>query len=374
MKNVGIITMHKIINYGSALQAYALQTYIERLGYKCTLIDYAYPNEFHLNGNNRKLSCKKIFMGLRYRLLMSLFYHKREQVKKFEKFWKDNFHLTKPFLCRRDLFGAPPSFDLYVTGSDQVWNPRHMKGDSSFFCDFIKNGANRIAYAASISSKQLHGQYLDLYESFFNKYSAIGVREKSAVGLVSSLSGQKTVWVCDPTMLLRVEDYSLMASSSVIREQEPYLLIYILGYNFNPHPMVDIVVEKIANRFGLKKIYLQCNNVEGLGKKSCKMISAAGPNEFLYLFKNASFVITSSFHGTVYSLLFEKQFISLSSMDDDRIPSLLEFMRLEDRLVVNKSDIVDFEKIDFTKVRPLVEAFRNSSEKFLKESITKYIL
>ena len=71
--------------------------------------------------------------------------------------------------------------------------------------------------------------------------------------------------------------------------------------------------------------------MEGLGKKSCKMISAAGPNEFLYLFKNASFVITSSFHGTVYSLLFEKQFISLSSMDDDRIPSLLEFMRLEDR-------------------------------------------
>lgn len=299
MKKIGIITMHRIRNYGSALQAYALQSVIEKMGYECFLIDYMFPNAYHKDKVKKKWSMLKVYKGMLYRLKMAFFYKNKEQNKFFHDFQKSLFHLTQPYFSHQDLFDNPPSFDLYITGSDQVWNSKHMKGDSAFFCDFIKNGANRISYAASFSSKHLEKQYEKSYAGYLKKYAAIGVREENSVRIVNEIAQKQAVCVCDPTLLLKREDYSKLAEYSKINLEGPYILVYILGYNFNPHPMVDVLVENEIKKQGLQVVYLLCNNVEGLGKNAMK-ISSAGPCEFLWLFEHASFVITSSFHGTVF--------------------------------------------------------------------------
>lgn len=373
MKKIGIITMHRIRNYGSVLQAYALQRVIEKLGYDCFLIDYVFPNAFHNVKYGGKWTLSKIYRAVLNRVGMKLFYQNNKQNIRFRDFQTTRFHLTKLYANHTDLYENPPEFDLYVTGSDQVWNPKHMKGDSSFFCDFIKNGANRISYASSFSSKHLDEQYKNLYASFLNKYSAIGVREKSSIKIVREIAQKDAVWVCDPTLLLKREDYVKLATLSQIKLVQPYILVYVLGYNFNPHPMVDILVENEAKLRKLQIVYLQCNNLEGVLKKGM-MVSSAGPYEFLWLFEHASFVITSSFHGTIFSLLFEKQFFSVSSKEDDRIASLLDKVHLSDRLVSNVSEISDKKDINYAVVSKNVDHFRSQSFDFLKESIDNALM
>lgn len=375
MKKVGIITMHRIQNYGSALQAYALQTVICRLGYECRIIDYVFPNAYHLAGTRRKLTVGRIYRALVSRILMKIFYRSKEQTALFSDFRKDKFMVTDTYNTRDDLFGKPPVFDLYVTGSDQVWNPKHMKGDSAFFCDFIRNGAKRIAYAASISSNYLSGQEELSYGSLLGKYSAIGVRENDSVEYIGKLAKMQACCVCDPTLLLNKQDYLELAECSRMKIKQPFILVYTLGYNFNPHPMIDGVIDAVRKKYNCPVVYLRCNNLEGLGKgRGSYRVSAAGPNEFVWLFANARCVVTSSFHGSIFSLLFEKQFVSVSSSADNRIPSLLQYLQLGDRLETSEKRAEFEREIDYNEVNPLMEKMKVASLEFLKKSIEDNIL
>lgn len=374
---IGILTMHKIYNYGSALQAYALQNVIIEMGYKCKIIDYQYPNSYH-SFRNRKLTLKKIVKGIIYKIKMKMFYKRSEQKRLYHQFWEDFFHLTKKYNSRNEIFAEPPNFDLYITGSDQVWNPKHMKGDSVFFCDFINNGKHRISYASSFSSANLDEVFIEPYTNLLRKYFAISVREESGVKIVKQLTGADAKSVCDPTLLLTEADYAPLASHSSIYIERPYLLAYILGYNYNPYPLIQQVINKISKEKKISVVYLLCNNLNGFRGTHSRTISAAGPNEFLYLFKNASFVITSSFHGTAFSLIFEKDFYAITKGDgsDDRIISLLDRVKLKSRSLSMKSELgyLETEKIDYKKITPELMKYREDSLSFLKKIICDSII
>lgn len=369
---IGILTMHKIYNYGSSLQAYALQKSIIGMGYECNIIDYKYPNSYH-STKKRKLTLKKILKGITFRIKMNLLYKRKEQKKLFHHFWEEYYHLTKTYNSRTEIFENPPEFDLYVTGSDQVWNPRHMKGDSVFFCDFIKNGKHRISYAASFSSANLDVAYREMYTNFLSKYFAIGVREESGVNIVKQLIGADAKCVCDPTLLLTAADYIPLANHSSIHIERPYILAYILSYNYNPYPLIQQVINKVSKETKMSVVYLLCNNLDGFKGGDSLTISAAGPNEFIYLFKNASYVITSSFHGTAFSLIFEKDFYAITSgsASDDRIVSLLNKVKLKSRSFEMKSELREFdlEKIDYSKITPELNKYRDGSLQYLKQVI-----
>ena len=119
MKRVGIVTMHKVVNYGSALQAWATQEVIRRLGYDVLIIDYVYPNAFHIKDKKRNIARSVLQWCLHF--CQGFPWEKKR--KHFEKFWNDNFNLTQTYPCVESIYNNPPDFDVYVAGSDQIWNP-----------------------------------------------------------------------------------------------------------------------------------------------------------------------------------------------------------------------------------------------------------
>ena len=372
-KKVGIITMHKVVNYGSALQAYALQRKIDDLGFESFLIDYTYPNEYLLSERTIKLSIRKIIKVICVRLFFFLFYKKKKQLQLFNQFWKNNFQLTEIYRNKKEIFDNPPDFDVYVTGSDQVWNPVHMKGDPTFFCDFVKNGNKRISYAASFSSGDIDINYKLAYREYLNKYAFISVRENKGVDVVNNLIRKDAICVCDPTLLLTKDEYSHLSNQSTLNIDKPYILAYILNYNFNPYPTIQEVIDKIKRKTKLPVVYLLCNTLNATFKPNSKIISAAGPNEFLWLFQHASYIVTSSFHGVAFSLIFEKQFYAVTenTSKDGRIRSLLEETGTGTRMILTGDDVdsLSVDELDYSLVRDKLENYRNKSIEFLQKSL-----
>ena len=369
--------MHRVLNYGSALQAYALQTTMEKLGHACNLIDYQYP--YVDSGSNSLPQRLLTFLNKWVRRLLRLcsdpqgIFHGRIRRNAFIRFYRERYKLTSYYRSHEELSTNPPSFDLYVTGSDQVWNYNYMKGDSVFFCDFIQNGAPRIAYSASFAISDISGVYAKTYGELLRKYTAIGVREKGAVDIVRNLSQKEAIAVCDPSLLLSVSDYSVLSKRSTIRVHEPYLLVYILDYQFNPHPLIEDIIDRISTERHLRVVYL-CGAAPWRKVRNAVVIDQAGPNEFVYLFKHASFVVTSSFHGVAFSLLFKRQVYGVveSTEDTDRAGSLFRMVGAESNAIPATSTIDSFieSEIDYTAVSPLLEQYKKRSLDFLRESIT----
>lgn len=378
-KKALIITMHRIINYGSALQAWALQESIKKMGFDVQLIDYRYPNDYYFNHCKcerfslrhflKKITLKNVLSVFKYKIL----YQSKKQQNLFHQFWQDYFSLTKEYVSPNDLKENPPIADVYVTGSDQVWNPKTMYGDPAFFLDFGNSLIPRISYAASFGINVIPDEYKDEYIKYINKYKDLSIREKTGIEIVKSLTGRDSTLVCDPTLLLTKEDYSILASSSTIKIDKPYLLAYILDYAYNPRPAIDYVIKQVSKKLGLHIVYLLCGNVNGY-KIGSTTVSAVGPNEFCKLFHDASFVVTSSFHGTVFSLINEKSFYAITSAEktDSRISSLLQEVGLKDRGIPANQllDIQSFNlNVDYTLVRSEVLRIRKNSIDYLKHSL-----
>ena len=369
-EKVGIITMHRVNNAGSALQAYALYHAVCKLGYKCEIIDYQYPNEYHKQENKNEQTTP-FFTRLWQRIKYFILYRSRAQQKRFNDFQTQAWKSSNYYPNRESLINNPPQYDICITGSDQVWNPRCMKGDSIFFCDFSPNTPH-IAYASSFTQGDIPQDLKSHYAHHLSTYQAIGVRENSGVKLIEKLVAKKAEIVCDPTLLLTASDYAPFIAKAHTYTRKRYLLAYILDYAFNPYPTIQEVIKRISREQGLEVIYLMANSVNNyrLGQS----ITSAGPNEFLKLFSEASYVVTSSFHGVAFSLLFEKDFYTIvpnKEMEDGRIQSLLQAVGAQDRAIKQGEDIskVKETKINYDFIRPRIMEYRERSLHFLQSAI-----
>lgn len=378
-KKVLIITMHRIKNFGSALQAWALQESVKKMGYDACMIDYKYPNGYYFSHATKnpsiqkplwkKITLKKIFNVIKRKFL----YQTKKQNELFSQFWSKYFILTKTYDSPEELQTTPPEADIYMTGSDQVWNPNTMYGDPAFFLDFGNPTTPRISYAASFGTNQIPEEYKDRYARYIAQYRHLSIRENTGVEIVKSLTGRDSSLVCDPTLLLTKEDYAVLAADSTVKIDKPYLLAYILDYAYNPRPAIDHIIEQVSKRMGLHVVYLLCGNTNGY-RWGSTTISAAGPNEFARLFHDASFVVTSSFHGTAFSLINEKPFYAVTpaAKSDSRISSLLHEVGLDNR-GVPAHKLLDFKsmnlEVDYTSVRPNMLNLRTNSLNYLQQSL-----
>lgn len=372
MKRVGIITMHRVLNVGSILQAYALCEKIEQLGAHAEIIDYKYPNAFHKGEREHQNIWNSISM-LPKRLKYFVLYRSAAQKKRFQLFYKSKMRLSRHYPDRNELYQSPPHYDLYLTGSDQVWNPICMKGDGAFFFDFAKD-AIKASYASSFSTTEIPSDIKEIYAEYLKTYSYVGVREMSAVNLVKDIVNKDARLVCDPTLLLTKSDYINLAKGSEIKPKRyPYILVYALSYAYNPYPQIENVVNVIKKKLGYKVVYLYANTVEHyhIGQS----ITSAGPSEYLDLFLNAKFVVTSSFHGTAFAINFEIPFISVipgSAKKDSRIMSLLKTLGLSSQAITT-NQVMPKElpiKIDYDRVRLKLKQYRDDSESFLKQVLS----
>lgn len=354
--------MHRPVSFGSSLQAYALQYKIESLGYNAEIIDYKYPNSLHSKQNYFKRCLVKIF-----RLLMNMPFGFPNIIEgyRFRNFRLNYLKLSSTYNSASDLVANPPLYDIYCTGSDQVWNSKFTKGDTSFLLSFISKDNKKISYASSFAIDYIVSDYIQLYKTYLSQYEHISVRESSGIKIIRELVARPAQLVCDPTLLLTKEEWQPLIQYSKIKINKPYILVFMLTYSFNPYPEADRIIDKVKHELGHHIVFLSGRKQDYL-RKDATVIKSAGPCEFLELVWNASYIITSSFHGVAFSVNFEKDFIAIvkKGHTDSRLISFLKKVNMEDHAVAY--DSLDNLSLAHTKSYTELQKFRNDSINYLE--------
>lgn len=362
---IGIITMHRVQNVGSILQAYALQHKIEQLGHKAELIDYVFPPI-----QKESISFKNIVSwgidGIQG-------FPSRKRYYKYESFREQLLHCSPKQYTRDSLLKDPPKYDIYCTGSDQVWNPQHVGKDTSFMLDFINNGSSKISFASSFATNEVSEPYFSLYASNIKKYSHITVREQSGVEIVKKMTGKEATTVCDPTLLLTADEWSPIANRSNIKVPNGYILVYLLRYMFDPRPGFYNIVEFVRHALQLP-VYQYNPYTRDSFRYGIRSLRGMGPEDFINLIKNASFVVTDSFHGVAFSTVFNKPVIGVikdSTAGDGRIATLRKKVGGENSIVFYDQQVGrDYFDTSLYKCDDLlVDKYRKASIEELKKML-----
>lgn len=367
-KKVEVITLHRIVNYGSVLQAYATQKVLEKKGCEVEFIDY-YPERMHMFGMLKRIKNKSNKLGKSFllrtiaRIVMLPSYIKRFYV--FKKFIKNNLNMsTITYQNEQQLRKNPPIADYYCTGSDQVWNAGwNEKIDTPFFLDFETNGKKCFSYAASFGKSKLEDWEKEGTKKLLSKYSYLSMREKSGVEIVNDLGFNNAINVLDPTLLLNKEDWGKLASNKYKNQK------YIFVYNLNRNDKIDKYAEKLAKAKKLKIYYVSYafHEFYKRGKMKCNV----RVEDFLALIKNAEYVITDSFHATAFSINFNTQFmIVFPEKYSTRVENILKITGLESRIVRDYNDIsLADEKIEFSLANLKLKEERGMANNYIEKII-----
>lgn len=384
---IGIITCHRVPNYGSFLQAWSLSHYLQEEGYKVEIIDYIYPNLYHFRkvynkedgGEKQIKSIKDKF----HRYIVDRWY--RASSKRGIEFFvysffakyifhnpTKNFFLELP-LSRKTYHNniqikkAANNYDILIVGSDQIWNPRFSGYDSTFFLQFGGTNVKRIAYSASFGVIKLPEQYKDNYKKWLSTFSSIATREETGTKIVKELLGKPGIHVLDPVMLFSAQQWEAIIPQS--NQNQPYILSYCLDYIYKVYPFVDKIFEDISLKLNLHKVSLYKSTLA-----DCTIFNNLHPFEFVRFIKNASFILVTSFHGLAYSILFHVPFLVIypqEPINDSRIYDLLETFELSNRIVKIGETVSNnqLEDIDWDKVDKIYNKILNTSKKYLFEAI-----
>ena len=359
--------MHRVLNYGSALQAYALQQAICDMGFSAELIDYIYPNKEHL-----KISFKKRIKLALICIFFGNFRHKKK--RKFEEFYHAYFKCSdETYKTSKDFIEYPTNYDIYITGSDQVWNPIHVLNDNTFLLDFVPDEKSKISYASSFSVNKIDYNLTSRYSKYLSRYKYLSVREYSGVKIINDLISRKAEIVCDPTLLLNKKEWLSLLQNQQPLIKKPYILVYILRYSFYPYPEINKIINDIQRCLDLHVVILDVSSAS-LNKRNSSLIKDAGPLDFLNLVSNAEFVITTSFHGTAFATNLEIPFYSVISRDNDdtRIIDFLRIIGAQNRAIFYNDSDIDYNlSVDFTDIRKHLEQFKSHSRSYLSEAIKK---
>ncbi|MDY6371072.1 MAG: polysaccharide pyruvyl transferase family protein [Bacteroidales bacterium] len=350
--NIKIITIHAMHNPGSVFQCYALQTYLEEQGCSVQIINYL-PKYLFDEHNPFQYFVKK------------LLFHKvlKSRGKKFEGFINKELHLTKACYSFEELVAASYEADLFLTGSDQLWNGDFICGrDPAYYLKFTDN-PNKASFSTSAGKTKIDSQHLERLKRDLQSFKYISVRESSTAKELSDALGREVEWVCDPVFLLKADDYYPFIS------QKNNFGNYVLVYMAPSSPQLDNIVNYYKNK---GYTIVLCGGVTSRCK--CDVhIKDSGPEDFLTLIKNAQCVISTSFHATAFCHIFHVPFITIMPEgNNERIRSLVDYTGLESRAIEldNNWDIsaistpIDWERVD-TKIESLI----NGSKAYLKKVI-----
>lgn len=359
-KRVYIITRHAIANYGSILQAYATQKIFENLGYETKIIDYIPEEEKTKNLCNTYIKNSKFWnKNFITRLLYKVVQKKNVENmnKRFSTYRSELLKLTEQQYSNNDeLRKKLPLADIYCTGSDQVWGKIGSKEyDETYFLDFAPNGKKCISYAASFGKSKINDDVIKKLPTLLSKYDSLLVRENTAVNIIRKFGFKNVKEVLDPTLVLDKDSWEKMIEP--VKESKKYIFVYQLHHNkfFNKY------ARYVSKETGLGLI--RVNPSIYFKFKPGKFRYKVNPGQFLDYIKNAEYVLTDSFHGTVFSILFNKKFVDiLPNVTSTRITSLLDLLHLNDRIIYDKLDCEKLlKKIDYPEVNNILEKEKEKS-------------
>jgi hypothetical protein len=349
MKNIAILTFHFCENFGAVMQCYALKRTVESLGaLNVTIINYC---PWEDKNTYRDLYVKNSF---------------DKKTADFSLFREEylNIHSTK----LRELSAENSSdCDIYIVGSDQVWNPLYGKYNKAYFLSFVPGPAKKISYAASLGLDLEHPLIVpQIYKENLAGFDAISVREDIYKDFLEHILERKVYTTLDPALLLNVADYDLLADQADCGQSTPFILLY----TFELVPAMIEYANVFARYNNWDIIHFYGDMPEDFFTGKSKTFAFDGPKEILWYFQNAQMVLTSTYHGIVFAVLFDKNFYAwVDNTNKIRLKDLLHKLGLEDRIITGFLDIERTKAIDFSRVKQKLQIVRETSLDYLCMSL-----
>lgn len=315
---VGLLTIHAAHNYGSMLQAYALQRTVADQGAEVELIDYLPPCIMDGYSLNPLKNMKTPAMLVKYFLNLP---HRIRRTRSFGAFARDCFRLSqRRYTDNRQLRADAANWDAVILGSDQVWNPEIVSQDRAFWLDFAADSF-RATYASSFGTTNIPQDYLARLTRALQSFDAIAVREPSAKDLLGEVGKPVTV-TCDPVFLLTAAQWAQLE-----RKPKNVPAHYVLLYGVERNPRLEQLARRTAEHYGIPLVDagIRGNPMGYFGIHSPDY----GPREFLYLVRHADYMATNSFHGTAFGTIFRKKCVSI--LHHSRGTRIRELAELADR-------------------------------------------
>ena len=327
---IGIFTYFQT-NYGAVLQAYALQKYLQNQpGTEVEIIDFTTPE--HLDGHKvfKRQSLKKPITALAYYFFTLIHYRQlKRRVTRTWDFKNKYFNFTRRYSSMKDALENHPVEDIYITGSDQVFNP-NGKYVPLYYLGFDKGKGKKVAYAPSFGISKFDEAITQKIKEYVRDFDSLSCREPAGAEYLGSIVGQEVPVVVDPVLLHDAAEWGKVATSPNMKSN------YIFIYDLNGAENLISIAKNIQKETKLPIVCLTRNRLKIYPVD--KQIYDAGPSEFLGWIKDASYVVTDSFHGTVFSLIFNKQFFTFIALEkiSSRIKNILCKVGLENHIVTKE--------------------------------------
>lgn len=382
-EKIGLAVVTYTINYGTFLQAFATQTAIRNLGYETEILNIESVID-DVSKKRRKYFLKQLFNVAElksYRHTISAiiakkfdkkyrtFITQREQC--FREFGEKNFLVGKKCDSWKGLSEHCTKFTSIVVGSDQLWRPANIAGNF-YTLNFVPDDVTKISYATSFGLKEVRDNQREIARNFLSRIEYLSSREASGAKIIRDLTGRNAEVVCDPTLLLDKDDWDVFLPTTPIVSGE-YILVYLLS-NSKEHREY---IKRLSKETSCKIVGVLhgAGYIKGDENFVDEAPAAIGPFDFLNLIKYAKYICTDSFHGCVFSTIFEKEYFAFKRFSDKdkmstntRVTDLLDKFGLGHRLIESFDDI-QLEPINYNEVNRRVGSFREYSQGFLSDSL-----
>ncbi len=366
---IGVITFHNSYNCGSMLESYAIMKYLQNKNYNVEIIDFSSQGQQELYSTFFKNnSLKNILKNI------IIFPYKRRinyNNKKYEEFKNEHFNLSSK-INNHDF--SKLKYDINIAGSDQIWNITIEDYDDAYFLNWVTYG-KKVAYAPSFGAKDLQEYAKDnirKYSDFLNSFDALSIRENNGQKWIKQICGKEVPVLLDPTLLLDSKEYDKILDNKCTPNND-YIFLYCPSFKRN----ICKFVKKVSKKYNLPVIAWSTKSfyIKQIGKLGFSLPKYESPAVYLSLIKNAKLIFTTSFHGTIFSTIYKKNFYVLKNGEmfgnDDRVRTLVSTLGIEDRLIdYNYDSNYDYmENVDYTKYNKLLPEEQKKSERYLKENI-----
>lgn len=367
---VATMTFHMAHNYGAMLQAYALETAVNRLGISCEVLDYRFPYIDQWSGIRTLRETRQEFgflIGtLKYLKKYWKNYRKADSKRrKFDAFMRKDLKLSRKTYFQAEQLRTAV-YDAVLFGSDQIWNYELTGGPAPEYMGkyFDAEKIKLIAYAASAGTDAFQEDLAETYYPLLERFTALGIREKGLADFISRKYQLPVQTVLDPVFLLNKEDWLQLSQGAEITIDKPYLLVYA----FQVGDDIFQLARKIAKELNLKPVAI------GYQKKDIiddmLQLTECGPKDFVSLIQNAAFVCTTSFHGMAFSVIFEKDFYCIGHPKySKRNSDFLSLVGMTDRIVSKASEVTCVENCDYGKAREILRSEKQKSMEFLRKAV-----
>lgn len=366
---IGILTYQYAMNYGAVLQVFALKSYLSDCGYEVHIINY---DSSYLYAQNRSLKAKVVSATLNF---VKSFMGAKKKKKRFDSFRRDKLYLANDVMSEKkslEEYLECNHFDAVIVGSDQVWNPEINGNDDVYYLN-IANNIQKISYAASFGVTYISDESQEHLKECLERFDAISVRENTGREIIADMGLDSTV-VLDPVFLPEKAMWEKIASELPL-VKDPYILCYILPGDNKVERKIETTARQLHIKTGKKVVFLGRKEYKRFSNDGKDYVSAS-PEEFVNLFRYADIVITNSFHGTAFSVIFEKCFCSIINKDfhgekqlSSRLTDLLHDLNADNRLFSVNDDVSVPNEMDYSEINGKLKVLKKKSEEFLDSAL-----